>query len=130
MKRTSDDIFRDAHAIALALEATADDDPARDSLLRQQDRLRAQARILADERRHPVSVENEIAMLEHRLDEIHALFITEGYPEKHLKKGFSDPGAYSAAINRKLASDHGAEVAEIEQRLNDLRTIITDDEGS
>jgi hypothetical protein len=67
-------------------------------------------------------------MLEARLEEIDALFITKGYSEKHLAKGFSDPGAYSANINRMLNSEHKAEVADIEQRLTDLRKINTPDD--
>jgi hypothetical protein len=120
---TIDDIFREVNALSLELDQMEDTDPKRELLLTRRDRLRAKARTLADSKRHPVSVENEIAMLEARLEEIDALFIGKGYSEKHLTKGFSDPGAYSATINLMLESDHKAEVASIEQRLTDLRKI-------
>jgi len=64
-------------------------------------------------------------MLVSRLAEIDALFVTKGYAEKHLTKGFSDPGAYSVVINRKLADDHAEEIADIEARLSELSKIET-----
>jgi hypothetical protein len=128
MNPTVDDIFREANALSLELGQMDDADPKRESLLRRRNRLRARAQTLADAKRHPVSVENEIAMLEARLEEVDALFITKGYSEKHLTKGFSDPGAYSANINRMLDSEHQAEIADIEQRLDDLRKIKPPDE--
>jgi hypothetical protein len=125
---TIDDIFRDTNALSLQLDQMDAADPKRESLLNRRNRLRAKAQALTDAKRHPASVENEIAMLEARLQEIDALFITKGYSEKHLTKGFSDPGAYSANINRMIDSEHKAEVADIEQRLADLRKINTPDD--
>jgi hypothetical protein len=69
-------------------------------------------------------------MLVERLEEIDTLFVRKGYSEKHLTKGFSDPGAYSANINRKLADDHAAEVAEIKQRLAALNETARTEEPS
>lgn len=123
MNPSADDIFRKANAISNELDQMLEGDPRTDSLLRKRDRLRARAQTLANSRRHPASVENEIAMLEARLDEIDGLFITKGYAEKHLTKGFSDPGAYSATINEQLATDHASEIAEIGKRLSSLRKI-------
>lgn len=127
---TIDDIFRKANQLSLELDRMDEDDPRRDSLIRKRDRLRAKAKTLANSKRHPVSVENEIAMLVARLEEIDAQFITKGYAEKHLTKGFSDPGAYSSTINRELAAEHAPEVAEIERRLTELRAIEDHDAGS
>ena len=123
MNPTIDDIFRQAHALSVELDQMEEGDPNRESLLRKRSRLRAKARTLSNTRRHPVSVENEIGMLVARLDEIDALFITKGYSEKHLKKGFSDPGAYSAMINDQLEIQHAGEVDEIKERLAELRRI-------
>jgi hypothetical protein len=118
-----DEIFREANALSLQIDQMPEGDPSWDSLLRKRDRLRARAQTLADSRRHPTSVENEIAMLEARRDEIDGLFITKGYAEKHLTKGFADPGAYSANINQQLAAEHASEIAQIDERLTALRKI-------
>jgi hypothetical protein len=118
-----DDMYRRAQSLSLKLDAMSEDDPKRANVLRARDRLRSDARKLANSARHPLSVETETAMLLARLEEIDDLFVTKGYAEKHLTQGFSDPGAYSATINRTLADDHAAEIAEIELRLSDLRSI-------
>lgn len=129
MNPTIDDIFREAHAVSLQLDQMSEDDPNRNPLLRKRDRLRAKAHALANSRRHPVSVENEITMLQARLDEIDGLFVTKGYSEKHLTKGFSDPGAYSANINHQLDAEHASEIAEIDRRLAELRKINSPVDG-
>ena len=130
MTPTIDDIFRQAHALSVELDQMEEGDPNREAVLRKQHRLRTKAQTLANTRRHPASVENEMAMLVARLDEIDALFITKGYSEKHLKKGFSDPGAYSATINDRLEVQHAAEVDEIQDRLAELRRIKPANDGS
>lgn len=130
MTPTIDDIFRQAHALSVELDQMEEGDPNREAVLRKQSRLRTKAQTLANTRRHPASVENEMAMLVARLDEIDALFITKGYSEKHLKKGFSDPGAYSATINDRLEVQHAAEVDEIQDRLAELRRIKPANDGS
>ena len=123
MNPSIDDMFRQAQALSLELDALSDDDPSRAKLIRKQERLRANAQKLADSKRHPLSVEAEISMLVARLDEIDDMFVKKGYAEKHLTKGFSDPGAYSATINQRLAEDHTSEIADIEQRLSALGEI-------
>lgn len=130
MTPTIDDIFRQAHALSVELDQMEEGDPNREAVLRKQSRLRTKAQTLANTRRHPASVENEMAMLVARLDEIDALFITKGYSEKHLKKGFSDPGAYSATINDRLEVQHAAEINEIQERLAELRRINPPNDGS
>jgi len=120
---TIDEILKQIRAITTRIEAIQSDGPRRIELVQQRDRLRADARILANALRHPRSVETEIAMLEARLDEIDDMFVTKGYAEKYLTKGFSDPGAYSATINRKIAQDHAEEIREIKDRLVELRAI-------
>jgi hypothetical protein len=69
-------------------------------------------------------------MLLSRLAEIDDLFVSKGYAEKHLTKGFSDPGAYSATINRRIAQDHAKEIEAIEQRLSELAEILPDEGDS
>lgn len=130
MKRTIDAIFNRVRLVSEELNGMDEGDPSRPDLVRQLERLRAEAQSRANSARHPLSVEAETAMLEARLSEIDALFVSKGYAEKHLTKGFSDPGAYSATINRKIADDHAAEISEIEQRLSVLREIDLTDSGS
>ena len=127
MNPSIDDMFRQARVLSVELDALSEDDPSRAKLLRRQERLRANAQTLADSKRHPLSVEAEISMLIARLDEIDDMFVKKGYAEKHLTKGFSDPGAYSATINQRLAQDHASEIADIEQRLSVLDDIDSTD---
>jgi hypothetical protein len=130
VKSTIDDMFRQAQVLSLQLATLADDDPTRPKLIRKRERLRSEALKRANEARHPLSVETEISMLLARLTEIDDLFVSKGYAEKHLTHGFSDPGAYSSTINRKIAEDHAAEIEAIEQRLSELAvTHPADDES-
>jgi hypothetical protein len=122
---TIDDIFEKVSALSRELDALTDDDPARVDLIERRQQLRSDARRIAESARHPLSVEAETSMLVSRLAEIDALFVTKGYAEKHLTKGFSDPGAYSAVINKKLGDDHAEEIADIEARLSALSKIET-----
>jgi len=122
---TIDDIFEQVSALSRELDALTDDDPVRVDLIERRQQLRSDARRIAESARHPLSVEAETSMLVSRLAEIDALFVTKGYAEKHLTKGFSDPGAYSVVINRKLADDHAEEIADIEARLSELSKIET-----
>jgi hypothetical protein len=124
---TIDEIFKQVSVLSRELDALGEDDPLRDDLINTRDRLRADAQRIAESARHPLSVEAEISMLLSRLAEIDALFVTKGYAEKHLTKGFSDPGAYSAVINRKMADDHAGEISEIEERLSVLSRIKPSD---
>jgi hypothetical protein len=121
--RTVDGLFREIQALSSELDVMDRDDPSRSELLATRDRLRMEARDLANSTRHPRSLEAEISMLVARLDKIDALFVNKGYAEKHLTKGFSDPGAYSADINRRLAEDYAPEISWIEHRLSELRAI-------
>lgn len=123
MNPTVDEIFEQVSALSRELDVLADDDPMRDDLIERRQQLRADAQRLAESARHPLSIEAEISMLTSRLAEIDALFVTKGYAEKHLTKGFSDPGAYSAVINRKLADDHAEEIKDIEARLSKLSPV-------
>lgn len=129
MKPTIDHIFNQAQSLSLQLAAMADDDPRRAKLIRKRDRLRSEAQARANSARHPLSVEAEVSMLLARLAEIDGLFVSKGYAEKHLTKGFSDPGAYSATINRRIAEDHAQEIDAIEQRLSELAEIFPDDDS-
>ncbi len=130
MQPTIDDIFNQVRLVSAKLDAMAGDDPSRPDLVRRLVRLRAEAQSRANSARHPLSVEAETEMLEARLSEIDALFVSKGYAEKHLTKGFSDPGAYSATINRKIADNYAEEISEIKQRLSELREIDVTDSGS
>ena len=122
-------MFRQAQVLSLQLATLADDDPTRPKLIRKRDRLRSEAQERANSTRHPLSVEAEESMLLARLSEIDESFVSKGYAEKHLAKGFSDPGAYSATINRKLAKNHAHEIEAIERRLSELAGIFPDDDS-
>lgn len=123
MNPTIDDIFKQVSALTRELDDLADDDPVRLDLIERRQQLRTDAQRIAESARHPLSIEAEISMLTSRLAEIDALFVTKGYAEKHLTKGFSDPGAYSAVINRKMADQHADEIKDIEIRLSELSRI-------
>jgi hypothetical protein len=129
VKPTIDHMFNQAQSLSLQLAAMAADDPRRAKLIRKRDRLRSEAQDRANSARHPLSVEAEVSMLLARLAEIDDLFVSKGYAEKHLTKGFSDPGAYSATINRRIAEDHAQEIDAIEQRLSVLAEIFPDDDS-
>ena len=118
-----DEIFSQIRAISETLGTIGEDDHTRVGLVEQRERLRAKARELGAATRHPRSVEAQISMLEHRLEEIRGKFVSKGYAEKHLTKGFSDPGAYSATINRKLEEEHAGEIEEIHALLIELRAF-------
>ena len=120
---SSDDILARIQALSLELSGMTDSDPERENIEAQREDLRLHARSLSNRTRHPRSVETEIEMLETRLIEIEKKFVTKGYAEKRLKKGFSDPGAYSAGINALLAEEHAPEIDNITERLIELRSI-------
>ena len=121
---TSDDILAEAKRLSDELAAMPPDDPRRTSIEERRTKLRSQAMELALERRHPVSIQNEITMLEARLDQIARMLIPKGYNEKHLGRTVQDPGAYSRVINRTIAEEHAEEVREIETRLAFLRATV------
>jgi hypothetical protein len=127
---TIDELLARVQQLSSQLDEMSEEDPQRSQLIAERDRLRGHARAKARSGRHPLSVEAETAMLVERLEEIDGLFVRKGYAEKHLTKGFSDPGAYSANINRKLADDNAAEIAEIEQRLAALNETASTEERS
>lgn len=118
-----DEILAQIRSISESLDTIGEKDPSRADLIARRERLRAEARKLAAATRHPRSVEAQISMLEQRLDEIRGKFVTKGYAEKHLTKGFSDPGAYSATINRMLEEEHASEIEEIHALLTELRAF-------
>jgi hypothetical protein len=124
---SADAILRSVQQLSASIEAMPEDDLRRDTLIREREALRSRAAALADEHRHPVSVQNEISMILQRLSEIDAFAIKEGYSEKHLKHTIQDPGAYSHNINKLLAQQHEYEVAELEARLAHLRTLEPDE---
>ena len=123
MTSEADRILERAKAVNAALEDPGLEPSARRSLETEQAELRVQAQRLAAAGRHPQSVEAEIAMIEERIAAIDAMQITKGYSEKHLSRTVQDPGAYRYAINRMLDDEHRTEVAELEQRLAELRQI-------
>ncbi|MGI9585327.1 MAG: hypothetical protein ACR2N7_07020 [Acidimicrobiia bacterium] len=129
MEDSVDTILRSVRELSASINGLPEDDPKRERLVRERESLREQAAAMADQHRHPVSVENEISMIEQRLAEIDAMTITKGYSEKHLKHTIQDPGAYSHNINKLLAEEHKAEVAELEDRLAHLRTLVPNDQA-
>ena len=123
MTSEADRILQRAKTVNAALEDPELEPSVRQSLENEQTELRMQARRLAETGRHPQSVEAEISMIEERLTAIDAMQITKGYSEKRLSRTVQDPGAYRYTINRMLDEEHSAEVAELEQRLAELRRI-------
>ncbi len=121
MQTDIDEIFSEIRSISENLDTIGENDPSRTILIDRRDHLRLKARRLGAATRHPRSVEAQISRLEQRLDEIRGKFVTKGYAEKHLAKGFSDPGAYSATINRMLEEEHASEIEEIHELLAELR---------
>jgi hypothetical protein len=130
MSDTIDDILARTRQISLELSTLDPEDPRRPALVEEQAALRQNARRLAEGSRHSVSVENEITMLEDRLEEIDGLQITKGYSQKHLTKTVQDPGAYSHNINRLLADEHADEASEIRARLEDLYRVLEEGPSS
>ncbi len=128
MADSVDDILHSVQKLSASIDILAEDDPRRAKLIAKRDSLRTRAATVADSHRHPVSIENEISMLEDRLAEITAMNIKQGYSEKHLKHTIQDPGAYSHNINKMLTEEHAHEVAEIAARLAHLRTISLSEE--
>lgn len=123
-----DDILNQAKALSAELDSMPPDDPGRLRIEKRQMRLREKALELSLERRHPVSIDNEIAMLEARLEKISEMLISKGYNEKHLGTTIQDPGAYSSTINYMIAAEHAEEVRQIDARLNELRAVQADEE--
>ena len=121
---TSDELLAEAKRLSDELAAMPPNDPRRTTIEDHRAELRSQAMELALERRHPVSIQNEITMLEARLDQIARMLIPKGYNEKHLGRTVQDPGAYSRVINRTIAEEHAEEVREIEARLALLRATL------
>jgi septal ring factor EnvC (AmiA/AmiB activator) len=118
-----DELLSEIRDLSRRLEDETLDGAERDRLTARRERLREDARTLADGGRHPASVEAEIALLEHRLAEIEAARIEEGWSEKHMRRTIQDPGAYRHAINRLIDEEHRDEVATITERLVRLRAI-------
>ena len=128
MADSIDDILHSVQKLSASINNLAEGDPRRSGLIAERESLRTQAATVADGHRHPVSVENEISMLEDRLSEITSLNIKQGYSEKHLKQTIQDPGAYSHNINALLHEEYGPELASIKGQLDRLRKITPRDE--
>ena len=123
MTRDIDDLLAEIRDVSRQLDDESLDDVQRERLNQRRDHLRDVARTVADEGRHPASVEAEIALLEHRLAEIEAMRIGEGWSEKHMRRTIQDPGAYRHTINRAIDDEHRVEIATINERLERLRAI-------
>jgi hypothetical protein len=121
MARTIDDIYTALVSLSDQIKNLSSKDPKRTQLETERDQLRIEAASLANLGRHPRSVELEIEAIEQRLDQIHALLITEGYAEKRGGKNLQDPSAYSGTINRLLTEQHADEVKILTIRLEELR---------
>lgn len=118
-----DELLTEIMAISRELDDPNIGASRRRQLNSRRDALRATAQKAADATRHPRSVEAEIEMLESRLTEIGRMQISKGHSEKYLGRTIQDPSAYSLNINRTLADQHEAEVADITARLAHLRTL-------
>jgi len=121
--RDIDDLLAEIRDVSRQLDDETLDRAQRDDLTQRREHLRDVARTVADGGRHPASVEAEIALLEHRLAEIEAMRIGEGWSEKHMRRTIQDPGAYRHTINRAIDEHHQDEIATINERLERLRAI-------
>lgn len=121
-----DNLFTRISSLSSRISTLDESDPVRAQLERDRERLRREAKRIADSGRHPESVRREIQAAEERLGEIERMKITEGYQEKRGGKNIQDPGAYSANINRLLSEHHAEEVAYLEERLTHLRSLLDD----
>ena len=125
-----DDILKQAKTLSAELAMLPADHPSRPRLEKRQTALRTRAQELSLERRHPVSIDTEIAMLEARLEDISEMLIAKGYNEKHLGRTIQDPGAYSRTINYMIATEHAEEVRAIDARLTELRDVRRSEEDT
>ena len=124
-----DTLLAKIKALSGAIADLSPDDPERSRLEEQREALRQTAGKLSVQGRHPQSVAREIESIEHRLDEIRALRIKEGYQERRQGKNIQDPGAYSANINKLLAEHHAAEVDTLTDQLERLRPHTESDDS-
>jgi hypothetical protein len=127
MTETIDELYKRILRISRQLDRLSQEHPNRKRLEGERDRLRIRAADIAASGRHPVSVEREIESLQHRLDEIETMQITEGYQERRGGKNLQDPGAYSSTINRLLEEHHLEEVAALSARIAFLKQESPDD---
>lgn len=127
MPRDIDDLLARIKELSERLALSDAPDQDRRSMLAEREALRSDARQLTNAARHPRSVETEVEALTARLDEIESSFVRKGYAEKYLTKGFSDPGAYSATINRRLSEHHADEIERIRARIATLREFTPRD---
>jgi hypothetical protein len=128
MTRSIDDIYSGIVSLSDQIAKLPVGDPQRTRLEHERELMRSQAAAIAARGRHPTSVALEIEAIEHRLGHIAALQITEGYAERRGGKNLQDPGAYSANINRLLTEQHAAEVTQLTEQLERLRSA-TDGDG-
>ncbi len=121
-----DDLLEEITRISAQIEDLPPGSRRAETLITERTKLRLRARDIADALRHPESVRTEIEMLEGRRAEIAAMRITKGFSERRLGRTIQDPGAYSHDINRRIETEHAAEVAEISERLVHLRSLLGD----
>lgn len=124
MTSSIDDLLEEITAISAQIDGLAPGSRVSEELIAQRTKLRLRARDMADALRHPESVRTEIEMLEGRRSEIAGMAITKGFSEKRLGRTVQDPGAYSHDINRRIEAEHAAEVGEINERLEHLRSLL------
>lgn len=122
MADSIDDLLAEIQSISRELESDDLTTKQRQRLIDRKDGLQAEARRIALEGRHPVSVDNQIESLERRRAHINDQFIKPGYSEKRGGKNIQDPGAYSHNINKMLLDKYQEELDEIERQLSLLRS--------
>ncbi|HSJ71704.1 MAG TPA: hypothetical protein VLA29_08685 [Acidimicrobiia bacterium] len=124
MTSSIDDLLEEITRISNQIDDLPPGSRAFEQLIAERAKLRLRARDMADALRHPESVRTEIEMLEGRRSEIAGMAITKGFSEKRLGRTIQDPGAYSHDINRRIEAEHAAEVDEINERLEHLRSLL------
>ncbi len=99
-----------------------DDGPERLELEEQRDRLRTEARLLADASRREDNLEAELAAVEQQLAAIEDVAIKPAWQERF--RIINDPSAYRRRINESLDANDAGRREELEQRRSELLAAL------
>lgn len=124
MTRTTDELLDEIRRLTAAIDAVDAGSREHTQLVERRTGLRQEAAQRADELRHPDSVRTEIERMEQRITEMESELIGAGYSEKHLHSTIQDPGAYRYSINRAIEADQSDLLAELNERLTRLRSLL------
>lgn len=98
------------------------DSPERLVLEEHRERLRAEARLLADASRRQDNLEAELAAVEKQIATLEEVEIKPAWQERF--RIINDPSAYRRRINESLDENHAARRDELEQRRSELLAAL------